>query len=76
MGYFTNQADLDAHYVSMVVHLSQEQPLSLHGFLSGLYYDFYNVSLFIVDNNGLPIRQAATRSKALNFSTTMNACGN
>ena len=76
MGYSTTQTVLDVHYFSMVAHLSQNQPLSLQAFISDLYYDSYNVSLFIVDNNGLPIRHATTRSNALNLSTTMNACGN
>lgn len=76
MGHSTNQAVLDVHYFSVVAHLSQDHPLSLEAYLSGFVYDVYNVSFFIVEKNGLPILQAATLSKALNFSTMMNACGN
>ena len=77
MGYSTAQAMtvLDVHYFSMVAHLSQNQPLSLQAFVSGLYYDSYNVTLFIIDKNGLPIHHIATRSTAVNFSPTMIACG-
>ena len=74
MGYSTNQSVLDVHYFSMVTHLSQDHPLSLQKFLSGLFYDVYNVSFFIVEKNGLPLRQPATLPKIIDFLSTMNAC--
>ena len=76
MGHSTNQTGLDVHYFSMVAHLSQDHPLSIQTFLSGFFYDDYNVSFFVVEKNGLPIRQPATLLKTLKFLTIMNECGN
>lgn len=72
--YSTNKADLDTHYTSMI---ALRQP-SLQITLSGLYSDhFYNVSLFVIDENGLPFHKAATQSRVVHFMPTTNTlCGN
>ena len=72
MLYSSNQADVVADYNSM---LTFSRP-SFHVICSGLKSNHtYNMSTFIIDENGLPLEQAATLSQIVPFPSLMNTCG-
>jgi hypothetical protein len=75
MLYSTNQADIDTHYISKV---TLRQALSTFQVTFPRLYDShsYNVSTFIIDENGLPFPQAGTSSRVIQLTpSTGIICG-
>ena len=75
MLYSTNHPDIDAHYISKV---TLRQALSTFQVIFPRLYisHSYNMSAFIIDENGLPFLQAGTSSRIIQFKpSTGLLCG-
>lgn len=74
MLYSTNQADIDAHYISKVTWRRALSTFQVT--FPRLHNDhFYNVSAFIIDESGLPFPRAAASSIQFTPTTGAIICG-